>query len=137
MAVDFNGTYKHEKNENFEDFLKAMGVGMLPRSMAMKQSPTIVITQNGDEFTIVTKGARTSEIKFTVGQEYKENSALEGKEFRMLATWEGNKLFTKNLDKPDGATTTRSIEGGKLVIAQTCKDKKGAEITSRRIFAKQ
>lgn len=132
MAVDFNGTWKHEKNENFEDFLKAMGVGLLPRSMAMKQSPTMTITQNGDDFTIVTKGARTVEIKFKVGVEYKENSALEGKEYRMVANWDGNKLVTKNLDKPDGAITIREIEGGKFVQTQ----KKG-DITCRRIFNKK
>lgn len=131
-AVDFNGTWKHEKNEKFEDFLKEMKIGMLPRSMAMKQSPTIVIVQNGDEFTITTKGARTSEIKFTVGKEYKEKSAMEGKEYTMKAEWDGSKLVTKNLDKPDGAITIRELEGGKFVMSQ----KKG-EVGCRRIFGKQ
>ncbi|XP_072043436.1 sodium/calcium exchanger regulatory protein 1-like [Amphiura filiformis] len=131
MAVDFSGTWKHEKNEGFEEFLKAMKVGLLPRSMALKQSPTVVITQNGDDFTITTKGARTVEIKFKVGQEYKENNALEGKEFRMVANWDGSKLVTKNLDKPDGALTIREIEGGKFVQTQKLGD-----ITCRRIFKK-
>jgi len=132
MAVDFNGTWKHEKNEKFDEFLKAMGVGMLPRGMAMKQSPTMVVTQNGDEFTIVTKGARTSEITFTVGKEYKEKNQMEGKEYTMLANWEGNKLVTKNLDKADGASTTRELEGGKLVVSQAKGD-----ISCRRIFGKK
>lgn len=126
---DLAGVWKHEKNENFDEFLQAMKVGMIPRKMASKQSPTVTITQSGDDFTIVTKGARTVEIKFKVGEEYKENSPLEGKDFRMVASWDGKKLVTKNLDKPDGAITIREVEGGKLIITQKIKD-----VTSRRFF---
>lgn len=132
MGVDFNGTWKHEKNENFDGFLKALGVGMIPRSMASKQSPTVTITQNGDNFTIVMKGARTSESTFKVGEEYKEHSALEGKDFRMIANWDGDKLVTKNLEKADSALTIRSIEDGKFVMTQTKGD-----VKCRRIFAKK
>lgn len=129
---DLAGVWKHEKNENFDEFLQAMKVGMIPRKMASKQSPTITITQSGDDFTIVTKGARTVEIKFKVGGTYKENSPLEGKDFTMQANWDGKKLVTKNLDKPDGAITMREVEGGKLIVTQKCGD-----VTCRRIFGKK
>ena len=132
MPVDFSGTWKLEKDENLDEFLKAMGVGMIKRTAAAKMSPTLEITQNGDDFQVIMKTPlRNQEVKFKVGEEFTAQDPLQGKEMKMLATWEGDKQIIKNVTDPDGVVVTRELEDGKLVQMQS----KGG-VTCKRIFKK-
>lgn len=133
MAVDFSGTWKLEKNENFEEFLKALGVGILKRTAALKTSPSIEITQKGDDFVVIMKTAiRNQEVKFKMGEEFKATDPLAGKEMTMKATWEGSKQVIKNVTDPDGIMVTRELlEDGKMVQTQT----KGT-VSCKRFFTK-
>ena len=133
-TVDFSGKWKLEKNENFDEFLKALNVGMIMRTAASKQTPVLDITQNGDDFIVITKSAvRTQEVKFKMGEKFTTKDPMEGKEVNMMAVWEGNKQVITNVDDPEnGIKMTRELEGDKLVMTQS----KGG-VTCRRIFAKQ
>merc|ERR1711892_1483075 len=44
-AMACTGKYKLTKSENFEDFMKALGVGMVTRKLGNKTSPTITVTE--------------------------------------------------------------------------------------------
>lgn len=131
-TVNFGGKWKLEKNENFDEFLKAMNVGMLMRAAASKGSPVLEITQDGDKFTIITKGARTNEVTFKMGEQFTTKDPLEGKDVTMMPAWEGDKQVITNVNDSNGVKITRELEGGKLVQTQT----KGS-VTCKRIFAKQ
>ena len=124
MAVDFNGTWEWDSNENLDVFMKSLGCGPQMIQMALAQKATIVVKQKGDDFVITTtRGPKTREIQFKVGEEYKEPLVLRGdKDFRMIATWEGTKLVTKNLDDPEYYVTYREIEDGKYVQTQVRPD---------------
>lgn len=131
-TVDFGGKWKLEKNENFDEFLKAINIGMLMRTAASKSSPTLEITQNGDDFIVVTKSAvRTNEIKFKMGEKFTTKDPMEGKDVTMLPTWEGNKQVLTNVNNPDGVKVVRELEGDKLVMTQSKGD-----VSCRRIFTR-
>ena len=72
--VQFVGKYTYESGENFDEFLKALGVGFILRNLAKTSKPTIEITLDGDEYTIKTiTTLKTTEIKFKLGEEFEEN----------------------------------------------------------------
>merc|ERR1712215_101122 len=62
------GTYKLVDSVNFDDFMKAIGVGMVMRGMASKAKPDIVFSINGDEYCMKTVSSiRTTELPFKLG----------------------------------------------------------------------
>merc|ERR1712080_785232 len=44
------GKYKLATSENFEEFMKVLGVGLITRKLGNKTSPTVTITKEGDEY---------------------------------------------------------------------------------------
>ena len=63
--VQFVGKYQYESGENFDEFLRELGVGFILRNLAKTSKPTIEITLDGDVYTIKTiTTLKTSEIKF-------------------------------------------------------------------------
>jgi hypothetical protein len=90
------GTYKLYKSENFEEYMKAVGVGLVMRKMASTASPVSEITQNGDEWKIKTSTTfKTTEIKFQLGKEFDEETA-DGRQCKSTITLDGdNKMIHK------------------------------------------
>ena len=128
----YSGKWKLESNENLEEFLKATNVGEAMRPAALKSSLSLDITQNGDEFTIVTTNAvKTTELKFKIGEKFVFKSPMFGEDANMLTTWEGNKQVAVNVDNPDGVKITREVQGDKMVVKQTKGD-----VTATRIFVR-
>merc|ERR1711874_573941 len=70
------GTFKLTQSENFEEFMKVLGVGLVTRKLGNKSSPTVTITEEAGEFTFKQESlVKTSEIKFKLGQEFDELTA--------------------------------------------------------------
>ena len=70
------GKYKLTHSENFEEFMKALGVGLVTRKLGNKSSPVVTITEEAGEFTMKQESlVKTSEIKFRIGQEFDEVTA--------------------------------------------------------------
>ena len=44
-----NGTYKYESASNFQDYLKALGVGFIMRQLASLAQPTVTISIDCDQ----------------------------------------------------------------------------------------
>ncbi|XP_063867398.1 fatty acid-binding protein-like isoform X1 [Scylla paramamosain] len=44
MAL-FEGKYQHEKSKNYEEFLKAIGVPLVPRKVVVNSSPVVEVTR--------------------------------------------------------------------------------------------
>lgn len=79
MAVSFVGKYQLESSENFDEFLKELGVNFILRNLAKTSKPTIEITLDGDTYTIKTiTTLKTSVITFKIGEEFEE-SRMDGK----------------------------------------------------------
>ena len=70
------GKFKLTQSENFEEFMKVLGVGLVTRKLGNKSSPTVTITEEAGEFTFKQESlVKTSEIKFKIGQEFDEQTA--------------------------------------------------------------
>merc|ERR1712055_737213 len=53
--VQITGTYTQTSCENYEEFLKALGVGFILRKAAMASTPVMTIAENGGKYTMITK----------------------------------------------------------------------------------
>ncbi|XP_046739046.1 fatty acid-binding protein, muscle isoform X2 [Diprion similis] len=93
MAEFYGKKYKLSTSENFEEFMKALGVGLVTRKMGNSISPTIELTENNGEFSLKTSSTfKNSEIKFKLGEEFDEET-IDGRQVKSVMTREGNKFI--------------------------------------------
>ncbi|MCI4394837.1 hypothetical protein PGIGA_G00173430 [Pangasianodon gigas] len=129
----FNGTWKIDRNENYDKFMEQLGINMVKRKLAEHDNLKLIIEQKGDKFTIKESSTfRTKDIEFTLGVQF-EYSMADGTE--LIGTWamEGEALKGTFTRKDNGKllTTTRSLVGGELV---QCYNYEGVD--AKRIFKK-
>ncbi|NWW39254.1 FABPI protein, partial [Panurus biarmicus] len=113
----FDGTWKIDRNENYEKFMEAMGIGMMKRKLGAHDNLKITIQQSGDKFHIKeASNFRNIEIEFTLGVNF-EYSLADGTELSGAWTQEGNKLVGSFTRKDNGKVlkATREIVGDELV----------------------
>ncbi|NXR74165.1 FABPI protein, partial [Pycnonotus jocosus] len=113
----FDGTWKIDRNENYEKFMEAMGIGMMKRKLGAHDNLKITIQQNGDKFNVKeASNFRTIELEFTLGANF-EYSLADGTELSGTWTLEGNKLVGTFTRKDNGKVlkATREIVGDELV----------------------
>ncbi|KAG7167143.1 Fatty acid-binding protein-like 1 [Homarus americanus] len=68
--VEFNGTYKHDKDENFQEVLAKIGIGFMLRKVMMLAKPSVEVKVEGDIWTILAHTPiKTITITFKLGQE--------------------------------------------------------------------
>uniref|UniRef100_A0A8C5BM08 Fatty acid-binding protein, heart-like n=1 Tax=Gadus morhua TaxID=8049 RepID=A0A8C5BM08_GADMO len=126
MVEQFVGSWKMVSSENFDDFLKAMGVGFAIRQIASRTKPSLIVTL--DQGIICLKmlsSFKTTEVKFKLNQAFDETTAdgrnttvcqrgriPKATQFIRLAVWWNNAFsFT-----PQNIVT---LENGKLVQIQS------------------
>ena len=99
--------------------MKELGVGMIMRKAASAIKPTLVISQNGKEWTIKAQSSlKNIDLTFTEDVEFNETSA-DGKECKSLVRNENGKLVQEQKDAKTNTlrtTITRELVGDKLVI---------------------
>ncbi|XP_023236636.1 fatty acid-binding protein-like isoform X2 [Centruroides sculpturatus] len=128
--ADLKGKYKLVSSENFEDFMKALGVGMVMRKLGATSKPTVEISQDGDTWSIKTITTfKTSEIKFKLGEEFEE-TRMDGSVVKTVITLEDNKLIQKQFGDKE-VVITRELDGEKLKVICTVDN-----IVSTRIYDK-
>jgi len=134
MAETFAGKWKLDKSENFEDYMSALGVGYLMKKMGAQATPTQVIEVTGNEVFIKTITTfRTSELKFTIGQEFEEKT-IDGRLVKTTVNLEDGKLTQVQLGEPQ-SSITREIQDGKYVMTLKVTGKDGKEVECKRIYA--
>ncbi|XP_076236678.1 fatty acid binding protein [Calliopsis andreniformis] len=85
--------YKLFSSENFDEFMKALGVGLMTRKMGSSVSPVVELTENNGLYTLKTTSPfKNSEIKFKLGEEFDEETP-DGRKVKSVCTLEGNKLL--------------------------------------------
>ena len=110
------GRYLMESSENFDDFMKALGVGMIKRKLANSVIPIneIEVADSG-EYTIRTvTTVRTSEITFKLNEPFTEDT-IDGRKTQTMPTRIGNLLkLDQKGDKSKGekdSLMTRDLVG--------------------------
>ncbi|XP_008321563.1 fatty acid binding protein 4b [Cynoglossus semilaevis] len=115
MVDRFAGTWTLTTSENFDDYMRAIGVGFATRQMGNVVKPNLVISV--DDAGVITMRSESSfknvEIKFKIDEEFDETTA-DGRETKTTITFENGKLVQKQTW--DGKTTVleREIQDGKL-----------------------
>ncbi|KAL0970502.1 hypothetical protein UPYG_G00242950 [Umbra pygmaea] len=129
----FNGTWKVNRNENYDKFMEQMGINVVKRKLAEHDNLKMTIQQTGDKFHITESSTfRTKEIDFTLGVQF-DYALADGTE--VSGTWvlEGDVLkgkFTRK-DNNKVLTTTRSLVEGELVQTYNYDG-----VDAKRIFKK-
>ncbi|XP_054857602.1 fatty acid-binding protein, adipocyte-like [Eublepharis macularius] len=105
MCEPFLGTWKLVSSENFDDYLKELGVGFATRKkVAGVAKSNVIISCNGDIITIRTESTfKNTEISFKLGEEFDETTADDRKVKRLVTLDNG---VLNQVQKWDGKQTT-------------------------------
>uniref|UniRef100_F7GA78 Peripheral myelin protein 2 n=1 Tax=Ornithorhynchus anatinus TaxID=9258 RepID=F7GA78_ORNAN len=116
MCSRFVGTWRLSSSENFEDYMKALGVGLATRKLGNLAKPSVTISMKGDTVTLRTDSTlKSTEISFKLGQEFDETTA-DNRKTRSVVTLDKGAL--NHVQKWDGKQTTikRKLVDGKMVV---------------------
>ncbi|XP_011827150.1 PREDICTED: fatty acid-binding protein, liver [Mandrillus leucophaeus] len=125
--MSFSGKYQLQSQENFESFMKAMG---LPEELIQKGKDIKSVTeivQNGKHFKFtITTGSKVMQNEFTVGEE-SELETMTGEKVKTVVQLEGNnKLVTtfkniKSVTELNGDIITSTMTLGDIVFKRISK----------------
>ncbi|XP_066120791.1 myelin P2 protein [Saccopteryx bilineata] len=121
MSNRFVGTWKLVSSEHFDDYMKALGVGLATRKLGNLAKPRVIISKKGDFITIRTESTfKNTEISFRLGQEFEETTADNRKTKSVVTLGRGS---LNQVQKWDGKETTiqRKLVDGKMLVE--CKMK--------------
>ena len=123
MSVFEGKKYTLDKSEGFDDYMKALGVGMFTRMIGNSVSPTVELVKKGDEFSLITTSTfKNTTIKFKLGEEFEEET-IDGRIVKTVVTMDGNKLIQEQKgDKP--STIIRDFNDSQMIATMTVGDVK-------------
>ncbi|XP_048357104.1 fatty acid-binding protein, heart [Sphaerodactylus townsendi] len=119
MAEAFAGVWNLVESSNFDDYMKAIGVGFATRQIANLTKPTTIIEVDGDKVTIKTQSTfKSTEVTCKLGEEFDETTA-DDRHVKSVVTLDGEKLT--HVQKWDGKETSlvRELKDGKLILTLT------------------
>ncbi|NXR71563.1 FABPL protein, partial [Pycnonotus jocosus] len=124
--MSFTGKYELQSQENFEPFMRALGLPeeQIQKGKDLKSISEIV--QDGKKFTItVTAGSKVIKNHFTVGEE-SEIELMNGQKVKVTVQLEGNKLVAeakgmKSVTELNGDTITHTMTLGDQTLKRVSK----------------
>ncbi|NXU37321.1 FABPL protein, partial [Drymodes brunneopygia] len=125
--MSFTGKYQLQSQENFEPFMRALGLpeDQIQKGKDLKSVSEIV--QDGKKFKVtVTTGSKVLTNEFTIGEE-SEIEMLNGEKVKAIVQMEGNnKLLTqvkgmKSVTELNGDTITHTMTMGDLTFRRVSK----------------
>ncbi|RZB40057.1 cellular FABP-like protein isoform 3 [Asbolus verrucosus] len=123
--------YKLDKSDKFDEYMKALGVGLVTRKMGNAVSPVAELTKNGDEYTLTsTSTFKNVALKFTPGVEFDQETP-DGRRVKAIITIDGNTLHEVQKDPNSGKETVidRTFSDDEIKMVMTVDD-----ITATRIY---
>jgi fatty acid-binding protein 4 len=82
MVTQLVGTWNLESSENWEEYMKELGVGLFQRKAAATIKPTVIISNNGNQWTLKLQSTlKNSELTASEGVEFNESNLT--KNFRI------------------------------------------------------
>ncbi|XP_057592561.1 fatty acid-binding protein 9 [Hippopotamus amphibius kiboko] len=116
MIEPFLGTWKMVSSENFDEYMKQLGVSVAVQNLAGLAKPQITISTNRDKVNIKTESSfKNTEISFKLGEEFDETT-VDNWKVKSIITLDGGSMIhvQKWLDKE--TTIKRKIIDGKMVV---------------------
>nr|WPK49582.1 FABP1 [Pseudechiniscus sp.] len=124
MADLFVGKYKLESSENFEEYMKSIGVGMVMRKLGASATPVLTIWKEGDVYHVKSETTfKTTEIAFRLGEEFDEETP-DGRKVKSVISQEGNKLIQVQRKDDFESIITREFDAQGLTATLVHKDVK-------------
>lgn len=123
------GKWDLEKTENFDEYMKALGVGMATRLIANKLKPSIEISI-ADDSTWCVKSISTfksTEVKFKLGEQFDEVTP-DGRNVKTTFTVDGSKLIQDQIGDPP-SKAVRDFTQDNFTLTLTAKD-----VTCTRVY---
>uniref|UniRef100_A0AAY4C8U3 Cytosolic fatty-acid binding proteins domain-containing protein n=1 Tax=Denticeps clupeoides TaxID=299321 RepID=A0AAY4C8U3_9TELE len=105
MVEQFVGTWKMVSSDNFDEYMKALGVGFATRQVGNRTKPSLIVSID-DQGLVSMKSQstfKTTEIKFKLNEQFEETTADDRKTSTVVSLDNG-KLVQKQ--KWDGKETT-------------------------------
>merc|ERR1712013_836881 len=117
-AMACTGKYQLTKSENFEEFMKAVGVGLVSRKLGNKFSPVVTITEEGGEYTFKQESA------VKIGEEFEEVTP-DGRKVMSKMTLTAPNVMVHEMKGTNGgkdSTCIREFLGATMVATCTVDD---------------
>ncbi|XP_050405974.2 fatty acid-binding protein homolog 5 [Patella vulgata] len=130
------GNWKLEKNENWDEFMSAMGMNFVLRKVASKLTVCQEIIQNGDNWEInMTSTFKNKSIKFQLGVPF-DDETMNGRKIKATFTLKDDVLIlnqkgikegdsdmvvTRQVDENDQLIETFKIVQKNVVAVKTSK----------------
>ncbi|XP_004386054.2 fatty acid-binding protein 9 [Trichechus manatus latirostris] len=131
MVEPFLGTWKLVSSENFEDYMKELGVRFAARNMARSVKPTVSISVNGDVVSIRMENSfKNTAISFKLGEEFEETTA-DNRQVKSIITLDSGSMIQVQKWLGKETTIKRQIVHGKMVVECTMNN-----IVSTRVYQK-
>jgi len=123
MATGFEGKWKLESSENFDNYMKAVGVGYLMAKLGSTAKPTVVIKKDGDQYTLRTETTfKNSEVSFKIDEEFQETTT-DGRKCKTTFKFEGpNKLIQLQTGDVPSTIVRELTDENTLVCVCEAKD---------------
>ncbi|XP_036035509.1 fatty acid-binding protein 12 [Onychomys torridus] len=116
MVDQLQGTWKSVSCENFENYMKELGVGRVNRKLGCLAKPTVTITADGDVITIKTKSIfKNNEISFKLGEEFEEITPSGRKNKNIVILDNDSLVQVQDWDGKE-AMIRRRLVNGKMVV---------------------
>ncbi|KAH9421015.1 fatty acid-binding protein-like [Dermatophagoides pteronyssinus] len=129
----FYGKYKLATSENFDSFLKEIGVGLMKRKLANTTYPTVEFFKDQNENLIFKSHTviKTSETRFKLGEEFDEDR-LDGKRVKSVVEFvDGNQLIQTQRDGDMEIKYIREFNGDQIKVTSIANDVKCLRIYQR------
>ncbi|XP_061294368.1 fatty acid-binding protein 9-like [Bos javanicus] len=116
MVEPFLGTWKLVSRENFDEYMKELGVSVALQNLEGSAKPRIIISADGDKISIkILSSFKNSEISFKLGEEFDETT-IDNRKVKSIITLDGGSMI--HVQKWLGKETTikRKIVDGKMLV---------------------
>lgn len=119
--ADFVGTWNLQSSENFDEYMKAVGVGAIMAKLGSTAKPTLIIAIDGDNWTLKSETTfKSTKIEFKLGQEFDETTA-DDRKMKTTMTLEGGNKLIQDQKGEIPSVIIREVDGNKMLV--TCKAK--------------
>ncbi|CAG9854310.1 unnamed protein product [Phyllotreta striolata] len=125
--------YKLSTSDNFDEYMKKLGVGFVTRKAGAAVSPVVDLQKNGDEYVLSSVSTFKNVIlKFKPGVEFDQETP-DGRKVKSTITIDGNTLHEVQKDA-DGKSTTidRTFSKDEVKMVLSVND-----VTATRVYKAQ
>uniref|UniRef100_A0A023F8M4 Fatty acid-binding protein, muscle n=1 Tax=Triatoma infestans TaxID=30076 RepID=A0A023F8M4_TRIIF len=123
MVKQFAGIkYKLNKSENFDEYMKALGVGLVTRKMGNTVSPVIELLEEDGEYTLKSSSTfKNTVIKFKLGEEFDQETP-DGRKVKATITLEGDNKLVEVQKGEKETTLIREFSKDEVKMTLTVDD---------------